>query len=938
MTQQTEASNCAAQEPEASDTKELENNSEIETAAGSADIATSAEAQKEKEGNTMYEFKDVVQEDERKPSLDDTISDPLSDAERDVLTKIRKEEAQIQALRNDIASLRARASRGAGSTSIAELRRIIGEANRLEMLFGCPRELLDRDLVAQEAEWPSAELALARKLLGHVDACEAATACARRQIEESDGNLAPDGICQALEDLVNSWRDLQAAEIEARKKEDTPAMQRVDLGVQGRATTVRLLCDALLDKAIELQEGALLKSNGDLDATIKITDAVAAIEASPLAARLRNFLQETQVQEALTALHVDIPKHSLFQVAKNAPPGGSTCVAMPPKDEAPGSTLAEPPGIQAAADCQEPPQAAPPSRPVPLDAEIVAGMMNPPDVPPKPSAFELESTAGQHRSSVHTDDADALIQTMASWAASQQQPIGSDLVSTTPLGPERSAVPEGSAALWHAVHVGDQTAVHELIGRGMCTAKMRDASGHSVLWHAVAFRHCGLVNLMLDVFAPGTLDGVELDEVHPRRGDTLLHLLCQQPSFGTQQAQLFKRISAAIPGPIFHHINRAGLTFLQIAASLQNFWVLTFVLRNFAMQAKALMCMADNAPLRALAEIIQPPAPHMFVKPEPLPNHFRAAAMLQQDESGAVPYADVAFDVGADENQVAAGRFLAHRIVVAAQSPALFEALEKLPLSDLPREKIRAAIFRVDPHISQEVWRTALQFMYTGIVSCSYTENVGKMIELLLACSLYKLPKPLLDFAQAGLYSLLPESPPRVVLKAFSICCAHPKSSNGTDTLDMTPTREASAYFLLQNAHRLVENAEPQEAVPFLEKILQAVEHSVFNPRNVPDGVAAANGLVSRAPKPHHLGRQQMQFGSGSSPAQQAHDALSETRPVPRLEHRNTIPMAVPQQVPHVGDPMLESLRDMPRDRLLLTANGSRDPPARGPQHAHRLQ
>merc|ERR1719181_2170122 len=78
----------------------------------------------------------------------------------------------------------------------------------------------------------------------------------------------------------------------------------------------------------------------------------------------------------------------------------------------------------------------------------------------------------------------------------------------------------GTQELWQAVHVGDEAAVNALIQQGLCNGAMMDASGHSVLWHSIAFNHVGLAKLMLDTFPPGSEGGCDLTEVHPRRGDT----------------------------------------------------------------------------------------------------------------------------------------------------------------------------------------------------------------------------------------------------------------------------------------------------------------------------------------------------------------------------------------------------------------------------------
>ncbi|CAE8600682.1 unnamed protein product, partial [Polarella glacialis] len=118
--------------------------------------------------------------------------------------------------------------------------------------------------------------------------------------------------------------------------------------------------------------------------------------------------------------------------------------------------------------------------------------------------------------------------------------------------------------------------------------------------------------------------------------------------------------------------------------------------------AKMLICSPSHAALKSMVQGVPQPMPAAFEVPEKFPEHFRVAELLRPDETGVVPYADIAFDVGPDNEGVASGRFLAHRIVLVAQSPVLFQELDKLPVVELPREKIRASIFRVDPRISQE--------------------------------------------------------------------------------------------------------------------------------------------------------------------------------------------------------------------------------------------
>merc|ERR1719498_2181549 len=205
-----------------------------------------------------------------------------------------------------------------------------------------------------------------------------------------------------------------------------------------------------------------------------------------------------------------------------------------------------------------------------------------------------------------------------------------------------------------------------------------------------------------------------------------------------------------------------------------------------------------------------------------------------------IPFADVAFDIGPEDdgtNSDQRGRFLAHRVVAGAQSSVLLEALQKLEEQDLPQEGIKARIFRVDPRISKEVWRSALQFLYTGIITCPFQNDIGRMVELLRACIKYKLPRPLLDYSQSAVFQLLstPQTTPMAALHVFSLA-----AGSVAEEEDFNPRalRELAAYIVLRSANDVFSSLEPAEVAKILEKLIQTVEESVFNPtpKNVPKG------------------------------------------------------------------------------------------------------
>jgi len=154
-----------------------------------------------------------------------------------------------------------------------------------------------------------------------------------------------------------------------------------------------------------------------------------------------------------------------------------------------------------------------------------------------------------------------------------------------------------------------------------------------------------------------------------------------------------------------------------------------------------LQCLLEATKLQA------PRAPEW--KPsEVLPDWFKLPQMLSRTAGGdgTVPFSDMAFDVPGDP---APSRYFAHRVVVASQSQVLAELVANSPLVDDGR-----VIVEVDASVSKEVWKCVLQFLYTTEIRCSFESNVDMLLELLQACALYSLPKPLVSFVESRLFAL----------------------------------------------------------------------------------------------------------------------------------------------------------------------------------------
>lgn len=722
-----------------------------------------------------------------------------------------------------------------GTTPEGELRRVTAFADTVESELDVSESALAA--AAKDGKWPAAALAYAREVVSAVVAFEAATSAASVRLGEDlpgGGGNALKGVYDAFNKLISSWINLRDKAQDQRPE----LIYSVRLNSAGRERSLQPLCDALLDKAAEIYD-ALHKRNlsaTDIDATQPVEHSAGGMSITIL--KFQNLLKQDCVRQALDRLSVEIPPHDLFHATSGMAldqvqdrKAGQTPEGMKETSTAPSSPMAT-------RDRRTPSTSG-----AGVSADTAASSLA---IALQEDAIDqLEGTREVPRRSAHEDPLGCTVPAISLYGNN-----GLDDPAAVGLGQVEALLDRfhpnvGCPELWHAVYIGDCEAVKKLIDVGACNAKMRDASEHSVLWHAIAFNHANIANLILDMFPPDTENGVDLSEIHQRKGDTFLHLLCHHRNFGPEVARLFKRVSAGVPAALFPKVNCNGVTFMQVAALSMNFWVLTFVARNYPVQSKNLLIMTNHNPMRNLAEVLPKPVPPNFIPPDKLPEHFRLSDMLQQDEDGSIPYADLAFDVGPDKDRVAACRFMAHRVVVMPQSPVLFDVLQKTPLKELVREKTHAAIVRIDPLISQEVWRCVLQFMYTGAITCPFGTDVEKIVELLQACSLYKLPEPLRDFTQFCIFPLLPKSSPAVVLRVFETAWdAEPDEKNTS----WGCAREASTYLLLRSAHVVCEGMDASDAAALMERLVRVAEHSVFNKMSPPapvETVAPLEGEVA---------------------------------------------------------------------------------------------
>jgi len=158
--------------------------------------------------------------------------------------------------------------------------------------------------------------------------------------------------------------------------------------------------------------------------------------------------------------------------------------------------------------------------------------------------------------------------------------------------------------LLDAISKGDARTVEDMLCRGVVEfGSARDAHGRSILWHAIARQSPQAAVVILRRFPPGSLNGVDLGEIHPRRADSLLHLMCSAERFGKPWAELFRSLLAVVPKELREHLNCQGQNFIHIAAARLNFWVLSHTLSSHS-GAVELFTQRDGAgwsPLALLA-------------------------------------------------------------------------------------------------------------------------------------------------------------------------------------------------------------------------------------------------------------------------------------------------------------------------------------------------
>jgi len=142
-----------------------------------------------------------------------------------------------------------------------------------------------------------------------------------------------------------------------------------------------------------------------------------------------------------------------------------------------------------------------------------------------------------------------------------------------------STVEAPDASLWEAVTQGNLAKLEEMTAKGLLSSgRMLDANGHSIMWNAIAFQQPQIALFLLQRFPPGLgASGIDLSEVHAKRGDTLLHLCLYINEFSVHAADVFQRIFQGCKA-MHEVVNHDGQSFLHVAFA--GFFVFSQSLRS----------------------------------------------------------------------------------------------------------------------------------------------------------------------------------------------------------------------------------------------------------------------------------------------------------------------------------------------------------------------
>lgn len=330
-----------------------------------------------------------------------------------------------------------------------------------------------------------------------------------------------------------------------------------------------------------------------------------------------------------------------------------------------------------------------------------------------------------------------------------------------------SAYPD---VFWRAITDGDVRTVASVIQQGgLVSGRTRDPQGHSVFWDACALGVASVAILLITSFPPGSPQGVDLGETHPRNGKSLLHSVAGIQPFLSEEASLFDMIFDRMPEALQLHSARNKQTFLHIAASRANFHVLRLAASRGLLDAFAEKDDAGWSPLLLLNQQMaslriaeQTPPPHSLGT-ACMPSWFPLGQLMpNMTEEGNGKGEGLPADMTLNVVDESLGTVIipAHRFIVAVGSPVWHKAIQGAEHASKNSDgsKLAPIVLPLDSGLCRhaDIIRCVIRFFYTGaVVDCPFLDDGPKLLQLLRLCSALSLADPLRRWAEDALFANL---------------------------------------------------------------------------------------------------------------------------------------------------------------------------------------
>eukprot|EP00746_Dinoflagellata_sp_MGD_P139358 gnl/MRDRNA2_/MRDRNA2_72831_c0_seq1.p1 gnl/MRDRNA2_/MRDRNA2_72831_c0~~gnl/MRDRNA2_/MRDRNA2_72831_c0_seq1.p1 ORF type:complete len:852 (-),score=142.18 gnl/MRDRNA2_/MRDRNA2_72831_c0_seq1:62-2617(-) len=301
--------------------------------------------------------------------------------------------------------------------------------------------------------------------------------------------------------------------------------------------------------------------------------------------------------------------------------------------------------------------------------------------------------------------------------------------------------------LWKAIVQGDVPVITALAKQAVLPSGQATLDQKvTVFWNALELQQLEVSYCLMQLFPPSdsTGRGVDVLEVHPETGNTVLHMICSCDRFTHQTAELFQAIFTVTPASHRTFLNIRGETFLHIAARRLNFWILQFAVsqglpKDVATGELTPLMQVEMAIRQRKGPLVVPNKPGRLLSN--VPSWFQLAKLAPTRVGDKpAPFHDVTVEL--QDSKLGIVAMHAHSVVLAGTSPVIRSLISDTASGD-GQSSLR--ILKIEPQYcsSSQVLFTALKFLYAGEFCCDFEEDGSLLWQLLCLCLKYQLPQPL---------------------------------------------------------------------------------------------------------------------------------------------------------------------------------------------------